>query len=116
MVTKELEPKQGATTTADLLQQNLHMEVPDLKSSAAPSDEERLAAGISMIGLQTKRLSGVQQKKLIRERKMKEGTWTVEKPKRKTPPSQAKRVAGSSGGCEKTPLRLEYTIPEKTAT
>jgi hypothetical protein len=98
---KELEPKQGATTTADLLQQKPHMEVPDLKSSSASSDEERLAAGISMIGLQTKRLSVAQRKKLIRERKMKEGTWTVEKPKRKTPPSQAKRVAGSSGGVKR---------------
>jgi hypothetical protein len=29
-------------------------------------------------------------KKLIRERKIKEGTWMVEKPKGKTPPSQYK--------------------------
>ena len=36
------------------------MEVIDLKSSAVSSDEERLAAGISMIGLQAKRLSGAQ--------------------------------------------------------
>jgi hypothetical protein len=49
--------------------------------------QEKLAAGISTIGLQANRLSGVQTKKLVRERKMKEGTWTVEKPKRKTPPS-----------------------------
>jgi hypothetical protein len=47
---------------------------------------EKLAAGISTIGLQAKRLSGAQRKKLIRER-MKEGTWMVEKPKRKTPSS-----------------------------
>jgi hypothetical protein len=39
---------------------------------------ERLAAGMSMIRLQTKRFSGAQQKKLINERKMKEGTWMVE--------------------------------------
>jgi hypothetical protein len=45
----EKELKQGAT--ADLLQQK----------SAASSDEEGLAAGILMIGLQTKRLSGVQR-------------------------------------------------------
>jgi hypothetical protein len=38
---------------------------------------EKLAAGISTIGLQAKRLSGAQRKKLVRERKMKEGTWMV---------------------------------------
>jgi hypothetical protein len=47
------------------------VEVVDLKSSVASSDEERLAAGISTIGLQTNRLSGAQRKGLIRERKMK---------------------------------------------
>ena len=60
-----------------------------------------MAAGISTIGLQTKRLSGTQWKKLIRERKMREGTWTVEKPPRKTPPSQVKGTAGSSGGVKR---------------
>jgi hypothetical protein len=44
------------------------VEVVDLKSSVASSDEEKLAAGISMIGLQTKRLSGAQRKRLIREK------------------------------------------------
>jgi hypothetical protein len=34
------------------------------KPYAASSDEERLVAGISMIGLQTKRLSGAQRKRL----------------------------------------------------
>jgi hypothetical protein len=34
------------------------------KPSAASSDEERLAAGISTIGLQTNRLSGAQWKRL----------------------------------------------------
>jgi hypothetical protein len=48
---------------------------------------EKLAAGISTIGLQAKRFSGAQRKKLVRERKMKEGNWMVEKQKRKTPPS-----------------------------
>jgi hypothetical protein len=52
------------------------VEAVDLKSSVASSDEEKLVAGISMIRLQTKRLSGAQQKRLIRERKMMEGTWT----------------------------------------
>jgi hypothetical protein len=46
---------------ADLLQQ---------QKPAASSEEERLAAGILTTGLQTKRLSGAQRKKLIREKKM----------------------------------------------
>jgi hypothetical protein len=71
------------------------------KPSAASSDEERLAAGISTIGLQTKRLSGVQWKRLTRERKVREGTWMVEKPPSKTPTSQAKGVVGSSGGVKR---------------
>ena len=55
------ETKQGAAVPADLLQQKSHAEVIDLKSSAASSDEERLVAGISTIGLQVKRLSGAQR-------------------------------------------------------
>jgi hypothetical protein len=98
MDTKEIELKQGAT--ADLLQQKPHVQVVDSKTSAASSDEERLAAGISTIGMQTKRLSGTQRKKLITEIKM-EGTWTVEKPPRKTLPSQVKGTAGSSGGVKR---------------
>jgi hypothetical protein len=54
-----------------------------------------------MIGLQTKRLSGAQQKRLTRERKMKEGTLTEKKPPRKTPSSQEKGVVGSSGGVQR---------------
>jgi hypothetical protein len=77
------------------------VEVVDLKSSVASSDEERLAAGISTIGLQTKRLSGVQRKSLIRERKMREGTWTEKKHPRKTPSSQDKGVVESSGGVKR---------------
>jgi len=69
----EIGTKQEAATTADLLQQEPHVEVVNLKSSVASSDE-RLAAGISTIGLQTKRLSGAQRKRLTRERKMREGT------------------------------------------
>jgi len=99
MDTNEMKPKQGAT--ADLLQQKPHVEVADSKTFTVSSDEDRLAAGISMIGLQSKRLSGAQQKKLIRERKMREGTWMVEKPPRKTPPSQDKGTAGSSGGVKR---------------
>jgi hypothetical protein len=41
-----------------------------------------------MTRLQTKRLSGAQWKKLIEAKKMKEGTWKVEKPTGKTPSSQ----------------------------
>jgi hypothetical protein len=54
-----------------------------------------------MIGLQAKRLSGAQTKKLIKERNMKEGTWTEEKPNRKNPPSLDKGKAGSSEGVKR---------------
>ena len=69
--------------------------------SVASSDEERLAAGISTIGLQTKRLSGAQQKRLTRERKMKEGTWMEKKPPGKAPSTQSKDGAGCSGGVKR---------------
>jgi hypothetical protein len=84
-----------------LLQQKPQKEVLESKPSTASSDEEKLAAGISTNGLQAKRLSGAQKKKLIRERKMKEGTWIKKKKKRKTPPSQDKGTAGSSGGVKR---------------
>jgi hypothetical protein len=84
MDTNVNKPRQEAS--ADLSQQEPHTEAIE-KTSATSSEEERLAAGVSMIGLQAKRLSGAQRKKLMRERKMKEGTWTAEKPQRKTPPS-----------------------------
>jgi hypothetical protein len=77
------------------------VEVVDIKSSVASSGEERLAAGISTIGLQTKRLSGAQQKRLTRERKMKEETWAEKKPPRKTPSSQEKGAVESSGGVKR---------------
>ena len=79
--------------TADLSQQEPHVEV-------ASSLEERLAAGISTIGLQTKRLSGAQRERLTRERTMREGTWTEKKPPRKTP-SQDKGAVGNSGGVKR---------------
>jgi hypothetical protein len=91
--------RQGAS--ADLSQQKPHTEVVETKTSAASSNEERLGAGISTIGLQTKSLSGAQRRKLVRERKMKEGTWTAEKPPKKTPQSQVKGAAGSSGGVKR---------------
>jgi hypothetical protein len=101
MDTFEKEPKQGAGTTADLLKQKPQKEVLESKPSTASLDEEKLAAGISTIGLQAKRLSGAQRKKLVRERKMEEGTWMVEKPKWKTLPSRDKGTARSSGGVKR---------------
>jgi hypothetical protein len=94
------EPKQGATI-ADLLTQKPQEEVSESKPSTVSSYEEKLAAGISTIGLQAKRLSGAQRKRLLKERKMKDGTWTVKKPKRNTPPSQEKGTVGSSGGIKR---------------
>ena len=70
---KKLKTKQEAATTADLSQQEPHLEVVDMMPSVASSDEERLAVAISTIGLQTKRLSGAQRKRLTQERKMREG-------------------------------------------
>jgi hypothetical protein len=57
----------------------------DQRSTTASSEEDRLAAGISTIGLQARKHSGAQRKKLTRERKMREGTWKESKPPRKTP-------------------------------
>jgi hypothetical protein len=71
------------------------------KSSVDLSDEKRLAAGVSMTRLQTKRLLGAQQKRLTTERKMKEGTWTDKKPPRKIPSSQEMGVVGSNGGVKR---------------
>jgi hypothetical protein len=45
--------------------------------------------------------SGSQKRALIRDRKIREGTWTVEKPPRKTPPSQDKGTTGCSGGVKR---------------
>jgi hypothetical protein len=111
-------PKQGAT--ADLLHQKPHVEVTDPKTSAVSSDEERLAAGISTIGLQAKRLSGAQRKKLIKKKKMKEATWTVENPQRKTP-SNDKRATGCSVGVKRPhsdsstpPLEIQQPKPPGT--
>jgi hypothetical protein len=101
MDTNVKELKQGASKIADLLQRKPQQEVLEPKPSTASSDEEKLAAGISTIGLQAKRLSGALRKKLIKERRLKEGIWTEEKPNRKNPPSQDKGKAGSSGGVKR---------------
>jgi hypothetical protein len=90
------------------------MEEVNLKPSDASSDEERLAVGISTIGLKTNRLSGAQRKRLTRERKKREGTET--KPPRKTPSISKEGGGGEQWGCEKTSLRLEHTILGKTVT
>jgi hypothetical protein len=66
MDTKILDTKQGAVATADLSQHEPHVEVVDLKSSVVSSDEERLAASVSTIRLQTKRLSSGAQRKRSR--------------------------------------------------
>ena len=100
MDTKNFETEQGAASAADLLQHKPQAEAGEPKSSVTASDEERLAAGVSTIGLHTKRLSGAQRKKLLKERKTREGTW-IEKPPRKTPPSRGMGVAGSSGGVKR---------------
>lgn len=42
---------------------------------------EGLASGVQTLGLKRKRLSGAQRKKLVKERKMREGTWTEARPK-----------------------------------
>jgi hypothetical protein len=75
-----------------------------------------LAAGISTIGLQNKRLSGAQRKRLIRQRKMREGTWMEKKPPRKTPSSQDKGTVGSSGGVKRPHSDSSTPSLEKTAT
>jgi hypothetical protein len=99
MDTNIIEPEQGAAVAADLLQQDSQVEVVGSKPSAVPS-HDRLAAGISTTRLQTNRLSGA-QRKLIKAKKMKEGTWTVEKPPSKTPSSQKKVVVASSEGMKR---------------
>jgi hypothetical protein len=96
MDTREMELKQGAA--ADLLQQGPHVEVADLGTCAVSSDEERLAAGISMIGLQAKGPFGAQWRRLTREGRMKEGTWTADRPPGGAPSSRVKGMAGGSGG------------------
>jgi hypothetical protein len=67
--TIENEPKQGASTTADLQKQKPQVEVLESKPSTTSSDEEKLAAGISTIGLQAKRLSGGRGKCFLKKEK-----------------------------------------------
>ena len=96
-----------------LSQQQPQMKVVEPKLTAASSDEERLVAGISKIGLQNKRLYGVRRKRLTRERKMRGGTWTVETPPGKPPSSLAKGVAESSGSVKRPHLDLSTSSQDK---
>jgi hypothetical protein len=52
---------------------------------------------------------GAQRKKLFKAKKIKEGTWTVEKPTDKTPSSQEKAVAVSSDGVKRP--HFDSSIP-----
>jgi hypothetical protein len=100
MDTEIKKPEQGVALAADLLKQDSQVEG-ESEPFVTPSEEDKLAAGISTIRLQTGRLSGAQQRKLTKAKKMKEGTWTVDKPKGKSPSSQEKKVAESSGGVKR---------------
>jgi hypothetical protein len=80
MDTSNFETEQGAVNPVDLSQPKPHVEVKEQTSTAVSSDEENLAVGISTIGLQAKRLSRAQRKKLMKARKMREGTWMERKP------------------------------------
>jgi hypothetical protein len=111
--TNEKELKQGADTTADLAKQKPQEEVSKEKSSDVSSDEGKLVARMSTNGLRTKRISGAQRKKLVKERNMKEGTW-IEKPNTNTPPPQDRGTAGNSG-CMKRPLSDSKTPPKKNS-
>jgi hypothetical protein len=73
----------------------------DQRSTTASSEEDSLAAGISTIGLQARKLFGAQQKKLMRGSRMREGTWSESKPARETPSFQDRGAAGSSGGVKR---------------
>jgi hypothetical protein len=114
---REMELKQGAA--AGLLQQGPHVEVAHSGTSAVSLDEERLAAGISTIGLQAKGPSGAQRRRLTREGGMRERTWTAEKPPGGAPSSRVKGTAGGGGGVKgpysdsSTPS-LEGQQPKKT--
>jgi type II secretory pathway component PulM len=93
----EFQSTQGAASSANLSQHD-HAKVVDTKSCAASSDVERLAAGISMMEIQIKRLSGAQWRTLTRARKMREGTWTGKKTPGTSTVPQDRNVVGSSGG------------------
>jgi hypothetical protein len=97
----EPKPKQGTDFSVDLPIQ-LHPQMKDVEPKlSTASDEQRLVAGTSAVDLQTRRLSGAQRKRPTRERKMREGTWTAEKPPGKSSSSQVKRMAEGSGSAKR---------------
>jgi hypothetical protein len=78
------------------------LEFEEPKSSAASPAEESLGAGILTTGLQKKRLSGAQRKRLTRDRKMKEDTWKDKRPPGKPSSSQTKDMTEGSGGMKRS--------------
>jgi hypothetical protein len=100
MDTSTSKTKQGAVNPANLLQEP-HAEAIEQKLPAVSSDLKKLAAGISMIGLQAKRVSGAERRKLMKETKMREGTWREKGPPCKTPSPQDEGAEGSSGGVKR---------------
>jgi len=101
-IESKLKSKQGADFSDDLpTQPQPQLEVVESKPSVASPAEERLGAGVSTTGLQTKRLSGAQRKRLTHERKMKEGTWKDKRPPGKTSSPRTKDVAEGSGGMKR---------------
>jgi hypothetical protein len=101
MNTNEPKPKQGTDSSADLPIQ-LHPQMKDGKPKLSKaSDEQRPVAGTSKVGLQTRRLYEAQRKRLIRERKMREGTWKADKPPGKSSLSQVKRMPEGTGSVQR---------------
>jgi hypothetical protein len=97
----ETESSHGTVTSVDLLRQDPTEESAEPKPSVASPEEEKLATGVSAIGLKIKRLSGAQRRKLNREKKKKEGTWMERKPPSKYPKSGARSDAGSIGSVKR---------------
>jgi hypothetical protein len=97
----ETESSQGTVTSVDLLRQDPIEESADPKPTVASSEEEKLATGVSAIGMKTKRLTGAQRRKLNKEKKIKEGTWMKTIPPSKDHKSGERSEAGSSGGVER---------------
>jgi hypothetical protein len=82
--------------------------VKEKTSTAVSADEEKLAAG-------QKNLWNTAEK-LMKARKMREGTWMERKPPWKTPSPHDKGAEGSSAEGKKTSLRLQHTVLRQTAT
>jgi hypothetical protein len=72
-------------------------EVLNSKPSTASSDEEKLAAGITTIGLQAKRLSGAQRKKARKRKKDGGGNLDGRKTKKEHSRTISLKGCGASG-------------------